>query len=121
MSDLLQWLDLAREGWGYLEPAIRKRELISAMIRRGKSEKEAQWYIQNLEFMKSDAVAVLIKLPNAEALLAEDPVFQIMMPLVFEVIFDDEYAQIWFKNSNRIERMRRLIVANKWTDIFKKK
>jgi len=121
MSDILQWLDVAREVGGYLEPVIRKSRLKSALLKRGKSQNEAKMYILSLEFMKSDYVKMILKVPEAAKLIPEDPGMQMMLPCVFDVILDNEYAGIWFKDWGKIERMRRSILDNDWVNMLKAK
>ena len=100
---------------------FEKTDLKSALLKRGKPKNEAQMYIKSLEFMKSDYVKMIIKLPNAAYLIPEDKAMKIMLPYVIDVILDNEYASIWFKDLRKIESMRRSILGDNWVDMLKPK
>jgi hypothetical protein len=118
MSDLLGWLQVATEVGGYLGPILQKNRLKSALIKRGKSPDEAKLYILSLEFMKSDYVKMIIGLPDAAKWIPTDEAMRMMLPLVIEIIMDDEYAGIWFKDQFKISRMRSSIIGNNWVDLL---
>jgi hypothetical protein len=118
MSDVLGWLQVATEVGGYLGPILQKNRLKSALIKRGKSPDEAKLYLLALEFMKSDYVKMVIDLPDAARWIPTDEAMRRMLPLVIEIILDDEYAGIWFKDQYKISRMRYSIMGNNWVDLL---
>jgi hypothetical protein len=118
MSDVLGWLQVATEAGGYLGPILQKNRLKSALIKRGKSPDEAKLYLLALEFMKSDYVKMVIGLPDAAKWIPADEAMRMMLPLVIEIILDDEYAGIWFKDQYKIARMRYSIMGNNWADLL---
>ena len=114
MTVVWEWFNLSLEVWGYIEPVLKKRNLKAALQKRGKSKDEAQVYILGLEFMRSDYVKMIFNDPDALKVIPNDPMFQSVLPLFFEVVFDDECAAIWFKDRDRIVRMRQSILSNNW-------
>jgi hypothetical protein len=118
MSDLLGWLQVATEARGYFGPILQKNRLKSALIKRGKSPNAAKLYLLALEFMKSDYVKMIIELPDAVKWIPVDEAMRRMLPLVIEIILDDEYAGIWFKDQYKIARMRYSIMSNNWVDLL---
>ena len=68
--------------------------------------------------MKSDYVKMVIELPDAAKWIPADEAMRMMFPLVIEIILDDEYAGIWFKDQYKIARMRDSIMGNNWVDLL---